>query len=311
MPARLLRQLATIGVAAATVVGCSRIEPSSDGAAVSTIASDPTTSSSAPATSASTTTSVVEATVPTTLDTTTTVPTAAAGVQVLVPEIVNRYPHDPLAFTQGLEFHDDALIEGVGEYGNSARRIVDPVTGTVTAEVKLPLEQFGNGITVSNDRLVQLTWKAGRAIVADPTTLEATGQFDFDGEGWGICAEADRLVMSDGSSRLTVRDPASFEATGSIDVTYDGQPVSNLNELECVDGVIWANRWLTSEILQIDPSTGAVTAIVDAQSLIPTDQTLGQEDVLNGIAYRASSSTFFVTGKRWNTMYEVRFVPAG
>ncbi len=306
-----MARLASVLALSVMVVSCSRIDPSSSAADPSLPASSTSTTTAA---SAQSTTTVVEVTTgddttPTSLEVTTTL-AAPIGVEVLEPEIVNTFPHDPLAFTQGLEFHGDLLVESIGEYGRSARRIVDPTTGAITAEVALPLEQFGNGLTISNDRLIQLTWKAGRAIIADPATLETIGQFDLEGEGWGICAEDDRIITSNGSNRLTFRDPVTFVPIGTIDVTFDGQAVSNLNELECVDGLLWANRWLTTEILRIDPATGAVTGIVDARSLVPADQTLGQEDVLNGIAFRANTDTFFVTGKRWNTLYEVRFVPA-
>ncbi len=315
-----IRRLVVVPLAAALITGCSRLESPTNAAdtATTAVVAPPTSVPGSTSVPESTTTSiedpattVVEATTSTSVAVATTETTAAAGVQVLQPEIVNRFPHDPLAFTQGLEFDGDSLLEGLGEFGNSSRRTVDPATGAVLTEVKLPIEQFGNGLTVSDGRLIQLTWQSGRAIIADPSTLEATGQFAFEGEGWGICAEADRLVMSNGSSRLTFRDPVTFAEVGTVDVRYDDSPVSNLNELECVDGTVWANRWLTSEILQIDPVSGAVTSIVDASSLIPTDQSLGQEDVLNGIAYRSSTDTFFVTGKHWNTLYEVRFVPAG
>lgn len=309
---------AAMALASLLAASCSQLE-SSEGAAsiptsteqfmTTTSLPEPSTpDESAPDESGSNTTVL---TMPSTSEATTTTTEAPAGIAALVPEIVATHPHDPLAFTQGLEFHQGALIESLGEYGRSSRRIVDPGTGSVSSEVSLPLEQFGQGLTVIDDRLIQLTWRSGRAIVSDPSTLEATDQFSFEGEGWGLCAQPDRLVMSNGSSTLTFRDPVSFEPIGTVEVTLNGDPVSNLNELECVDGQVWANVWLTNQILQIDPSTGAVTATVDASSLVPTDQALGREDVLNGIAFDPDSSNFWVTGKRWATMYEVRFVPTG
>lgn len=322
------RFLTLVAASAVLSAACSRIEPSTNADSETTDMSPSTTSTATESTAtestdtdASTsttipddqpTTTVVEATVPTSESTTTTTTEPAPdGPIALVPEVLNTYPHDPLAFTQGLVFHDGKLIEGVGEYGRSSRRIVDSTTGVVALEAPLPLDLFGNGLAVSDDRLIQLTWQSGRAIVADPDTLEATGQFTFDGEGWGLCAEEDRLIMSNGTSTLTFRDPTTFEITGTVDVTLDGQTLRNINELECVDGMVWANVWLTSIIVQIDPDSGEIVAIVDAESLIPADQALGREDVLNGIAFDAARSTYFVTGKRWNTLYEVRFVPAG
>ena len=308
-----------LGLLAASVAlaSCSRIETSETSEIEPTTSSSVTettntTDTATSATEASTT--IVATAEPTTTETSVDPPVdsppAAAGLAALVPEVVNTFPHDPLAFTQGLEFHRGMLIEGVGEYGRSERRIVDVTTGAVTVEAALPLEQFGNGLTVSDERLIQITWRDGRAIIADPNTLEATGQFAYDGEGWGICSDTERLIMSNGTSSLTFRDPASFEPTGSVEVTLGGQPLLKLNELECVDGTVWANIWLSTDIVQIDPSTGEVLAVVDARSLVPSDQALGREDVLNGIAYNRDSATFFVTGKRWNTLYEVRFVPA-
>jgi glutaminyl-peptide cyclotransferase len=269
----------------------------------------------APTTTSSPTT-LVEAPAPTERPTTTTTATTVAvapdGAPVsLVPEVVNRFPHDDTAFTQGLERRGALLIEGLGEYGASSRRLVDPATGRVTAEAPLPPQVFGNGVTVVGDRLIQLTWQSGTAFVASADTLEELDRFDYEGEGWGLCALPDRLAMSDGSSRLTFRDRETFAETGQITVTLDGRPLERLNELECVDGSVWANVWLTTSIVQIDPTTGIVTAVVDAASLVPTDQPLAPDDVLNGIAHNAEAGTFFVTGKRWNVLYEVRFVPAG
>lgn len=314
---------ATLALVALLTTSCSQIDSRSE-ATESSISLDDIVTTTSPENSSpensaapesvepeTTSPSTTVLSVPETSQSTTTAIEAPAGIASLVPEIVATHPHDPLAFTQGLEFHNGALIESLGEYGRSSRRIVDPSTGAVSSEVALPLEQFGQGLTVVDDRLIQLTWRSGRAIVSDPSTLEATDQYNFEGEGWGLCAQPTRLVMSNGSSTLTFRDPVSFEPTGSVEVTINGEPISNLNELECVDGQVWANVWLTNQILQIDPSTGVVTATVDASSLVPTDQTLGREDVLNGIAFNPDSSTFWVTGKRWATVYEVRFVPAG
>jgi glutaminyl-peptide cyclotransferase len=228
----------------------------------------------------------------------------------LVPEIVNRFPHDPTAFTQGLELVGANLLESLGEYGRSERRLVDPATGSVVRAFALPPDLFGDGITVADGTVIQLTWREGTAYRADPATLEPAGAFTYEGEGWGLCAEPDRLVMSNGTDELVFRDLQSFEPIGSVRVTLDGESVEQLNELECVDGMVWANVWLSSDILQIDPASGAVRAVVDASSLLPPNPG-SPEDVLNGIAFDTDTGTFFVTGKRWATLYEVRFVAAG
>ncbi len=300
--------LGALALTALLVASCSRISPSESAPTVVTLAT-----TAAPTTTSSPTT-LVEAPNPTepTTATTTTVTTApGATPERLVPEVVNRVPHDDTAFTQGLERRNDWLIEGLGEYGASSRRLVDPATGRVMAEEPLPPQFFGNGLTVVGDRLIQLTWQSGTAFVASADTLEELDRLDYEGQGWGLCALPDRLAMSDGSSRLTFRDRETFAETGQVTVTLDGRPLERLNELECVDGSVWANVWLTTTIVRIDPATGVVTALVDAASLVPADQPLAPDDVLNGIAHNADTDTFWVTGKRWNVLYEVRFVPAG
>lgn len=230
------------------------------------------------------------------------------GVAQLVPEVVGTTPHDPAAFTQGLEYHEGVLLESTGLYGQSDRRRVDPGTGEVLASVELPPEHFGEGLTVVGDRLVQLTWQEGVAHVADPATLESSEVRPLAGEGWGVCHDGERLFLSDGSPSLHVLDPDTLEVTGELPVTLDGIPVDLLNELECADGLVWANRWLLTEIVAIDPDTGEVRAVVDASSLVPPG--LGQDAVLNGIARNPDSDTFWLTGKLWPVLYEVRLVQA-
>lgn len=233
-------------------------------------------------------------------------PDAPSTVPVVVPTIVERYPHDSAAFTQGLEFSDGVLLESLGLIGESARRQVQPTTGEVIGSARLDGDQFGAGLTVVDDRIIQLTWQQGVAVVADLVTLIELGRFTYEGEGWGLCELDDgRLVMSNGSGLLTFRDPDTFDVVGELAVTRDGEPVANLNELECVGSSVYANVWLENDILQIDVTSGAVTRVIDASALVPGD--VAPDDVLNGIAYRAESDTFFVTGKRWTVMYEVTF----
>lgn len=233
-------------------------------------------------------------------------PDPTSTVPVVVPTIVERYPHDSAAFTQGLEFGDGLLIESLGLVGESSRRQVQATTGEVVGSARLDADQFGAGLTVIDTRIIQLTWQQGVAVVADLITLIELGRFTYEGEGWGICGLDDgRLVMSNGSGLLTFRDPETFEVDGELEVTRDGGTVTNLNELECVGSSIYANVWLENDILEIDVATGQVIRVIDASALVPGD--VAPDDVLNGIAFRAETDTFFVTGKRWTVMYEVTF----
>ncbi len=231
-------------------------------------------------------------------------PPPDAGLPVVEPVILERFPHDGTAFTQGLEFADGVLIESLGLLGESSRRRVVPTTGEVTASARLNDDLFAAGLTVIGSQVVQLTWQQGVAVVSDLTTMIELSRFAYSGEGWGLCELDDgRLAMSNGSGFLTFRDATTFEVVGEVEVTIDGEPATNLNELECVGGSIYANVWLENNILEIDGATGGVQRIIDASALVPGD--VGPDDVLNGIAYRAETDTFFLTGKRWTVMYEV------
>ena len=223
-------------------------------------------------------------------------------------EVLETYPHDTQAFTQGLELDDGLLYEGTGLEGWSELRAGPYETGELIRRVALPGQVFGEGITVVGDRVWQLTWQNGIAYQWDKTTFAPTGQAEYEGEGWGLCYDGTRLVMSDGSNELTFRDPETFEATGSVAVTLDGSPLAMLNELECVDDRVWANVWQTDEIVRIDPATGVVEAIVDASGLL-TEQERASADVLNGIA-AVDDGTFLITGKWWPHLFLVRFVPS-
>ena len=228
-------------------------------------------------------------------------------------EILERRPHDPAAFTQGLEMADGVLYESTGLYGLSSLRQVDPATGSVTAETAVDEDLFGEGLTVVDDRIVQLTWKAGRALVYDRTTLELVGEFGYEGEGWGLCQSGGELIMSDGSDRLARRDPESFDLIGAVTVASPGLAVDRLNELECVNGQVIANVWLTSELLVIDLANGQVKAVIDARPLVDDAAAAAGPnaiDVLNGVA-TLGDGTFLMTGKLWPHMYRVRLVEAG
>ena len=256
-------------------------------------------------------------TVPATAAAPTTVPVRpAAEASVLsgrpVISILRALPHDQEAFTQGLALHDGLFYESTGLYGESTVRIIAPDTGEVLSYRALEDGYFGEGLEVVGNRVVQLTWREGTAFVWDAETLAPLGRYTYEGEGWGLCAFEDRFVMSDGSSSLTVRDLDTFEVIGGeIPVRLaDGEPVERLNELECVGSLVYANVWLTEEILAIDAVSGLVEAVVDASALLDELPPGGLADdpgnVLNGIAYDPDRGVFYLAGKRWPNIFEVR-----
>lgn len=228
-------------------------------------------------------------------------------VRRLKAEVVSERPHDPMAFTQGLEMRDGLLYESTGGHGTSTVRGVDPETGAVVLSRELPEALFGEGLTIVENRLVQLTWRSGEALLWNVDTLERERSFRYDGEGWGLCFDGRRLVMSDGSDVLTLRDPDTFDVLGRVRVTLDGRAVSYLNELECVDGAVWANIWQADEIVRIDPFSGRVDTVVDASGLLSAEERSGA-GVLNGIARDPESGNWLLTGKLWPTLFETRFV---
>ena len=225
-------------------------------------------------------------------------------------EVLRALPHDSTAYTQGFLLHDGDFFESTGQYGTSTVRRVDPETGRVLASRSLSDDLFGEGLARVGDRLVQLSWKEGKAFVYALPELDSVGAFEYDGEGWGLCHDGSALYMSDGSNTLTIRDPETFEVTGSLSVTRDGFSVRSLNELECVGDRIWANIYLTDRIVEIDKATGNVVGELDAHSLsLATQKQADAGAVLNGIAYDPDNGTFFLTGKLWSAVYEVRLSP--
>lgn len=234
---------------------------------------------------------------------------AEPPVERLRAEVVRTLPHDRDAFTQGLVVADGALYESLGRYGESRVRRIDLATGDVRTEAWLASTLFGEGLTRVGGRLIQLTWREGRALLWTLPELRAAGERAYQGEGWGLAFDGRRLVMSDGSDRLTFRDPDTFAPLGSVTVTLEGRPVTALNALEWANGAVWANVWGREEVLRIDPAGGRVTAVADASHLLSEEDRAGV-DVLNGIAYDPSSGHFWLTGKLWPLLYEVRLVPA-
>ncbi len=226
-------------------------------------------------------------------------------VERLTVDVLERLPHDPEAFTEGLVLVDGALYESTGLQGRSSVRRVDPATGAVLQRHDLPPTVFGEGLAAHDGRLVVLTWTSGVAYDLDRATLRPRSQFRYDGEGWGLCSTGRELIQGDGSNRLTRRDPVTFAVLGTIEVLEAGRPVERLNELECVGTDIYANVWLSTDVVRIDAASGRVTARIDASALQPAGG--GPDDVLNGIAHDPRDGTFLLTGKRWDTLYRVRF----
>jgi glutaminyl-peptide cyclotransferase len=230
----------------------------------------------------------------------------AQGFEQLVPEIVSVRKHDSSAFTQGLLFWEGVLYESTGLRGESSLRRVDPATGKVLEQRDVPEAYFAEGLALVEDSLVQLTWQEGTAFVYDVDTLEQTGTFSYDGEGWGLCYDGSQLYLSDGSDTLFLRDPETFEVQGELTVTVGGQGVPLLNELECVGEYVYANVWKTDLILKIEKDTGFVEAVINAAGLL-TPGERAQADVLNGIAYDPDRDVFYITGKLWPKLFEVKF----
>ena len=235
-------------------------------------------------------------------------PAQAASATKLRLKVVRTFPHDPRAFTQGLFFFEGKFYESTGLYGRSSLRRVDPDSGVVERGVDLPADLFGEGVTRVGGRLVQLTWQNGRALVWNLATRRMDRVFAYQGVGWGLCFDGRHLIASDGSDRLALRDPESFARVGEIAVRRAGQPLRNLNELECVEGIVYANVWQDSHIARIDARTGEVTGWIDASGLLSPDEARGA-DVLNGIAYLPASGHLAVTGKLWPRIFEVEIVP--
>jgi len=221
-------------------------------------------------------------------------------------QIANIYPHDSNAFTQGLILLDGKLLESTGQEGTSSLRLVELETGKIRKKVDIPIPYFAEGLTVLNGKVYQLTWQHGLGFIYDLQTFEKVGQFNYDGEGWGLTTDGQSLILSDGTSRLRFIDPSSFRLTRTISVTDYKTPVAELNELEFVKGEIYANIWHDNRIAVIDPQTGHVKAWIDLTGLIPENELSDPEAVLNGIAYDQANDKLFVTGKLWPRLFEIR-----
>ena len=222
--------------------------------------------------------------------------------------VIRSYPHDRNAYTQGLFWHDGYLYEGTGREGKSVLRKTDPVTGNVLQEKKLDDRYFGEGIVLLDGKIYQLTWQHNRGFVYDADTFEQAGEFGYAGEGWGLATDGQRLYMSDGTEKIREIFPDGFRQERTFGVYTDAGAVRYLNELEWIDGELWANVFMTDEIVRIDPKTGAVTGIVDLSGLLPAAERDADTDVLNGIAWDAEGRRLFVTGKNWSRVFEIALV---
>ena len=245
-----------------------------------------------------------------------TAPTVTNSTQAAISDpapvvgyrIVNTYPHDPRAFTQGLFFVDGILYEGTGLRGRSSLRKVELQTGNILLARQLPARFFGEGITSYGNRIIQLTWRARVGFVYDRQTFQLLDRFNYPTEGWGITHDGNSLIMSDGTSTLYLLDPQTFKEVGRIEVHDMDGPVSRLNELEYVRGEIYANVWRTDRIARISPQTGAVVGWIELEGLLSPEDHTRQVDVLNGIAYDAKNDRLFVTGKLWPKLFEIELV---
>ena len=237
-------------------------------------------------------------------------PAPAPAVTVATPEVrlmlevVATYPHDPAAFTQGLLWHSGKLYESTGMYGTSSLREVELATGRIVRRVDLAPAEFAEGLALAGDHLFQLSYQGERGWVWDLETFTRVREFGYRGEGWGLTFDGSELIQSDGSSRLTFRSPADFSVRRELAVMRAGRPQFYLNELEWVNGELWANVWQSDEILRIDPRTGRVTGSVDASQLLSPEERR-RTDVLNGIAWDSERGLFLLTGKYWPKLFAV------
>ena len=230
-------------------------------------------------------------------------------IPVYTYRMVASYPHDRMAFTQGLVVEDTVLYEGTGLYGRSTLRRVELETGGILMVRALPANIFGEGITIHRDRIVQLTWQSNVGFVYSKDNFVLLQEFHYPTEGGGITHDGNRLIMSDGTSTLRFLNPETFEEIGEVEVLDDQGPVMNLNELEYVRGEIYANVWRTSRIARIDPQTGKVIGWIELKGILGSEDQSELISDLNGIAYDAKNDRLFVTGKLWPKLFEIKLIP--
>lgn len=224
--------------------------------------------------------------------------------------VVNTFPHDIKAYTQGLEYEDGFLYESTGLKGKSSLRKVELTTGRVLKKIDLPATLFGEGLTIVGNKIIQLTWQEGIGIVYDKTTFEKETEFNYQAsrEGWGITFDGERLIKSDGTNRLYFLDKDNYQEQGFIEVYSDKGPLDQLNELEYINGKVYANIYMTDKIAIIDPLSGMVEGEINLIGLLPQSHHTPETDWLNGIAYDKGSDRLFVTGKNWDTLFEIKIL---
>jgi glutaminyl-peptide cyclotransferase len=223
---------------------------------------------------------------------------------IWIAEIASSLPHQSTSFTQGLEFNSGILYEGTGQKGASFVAQVDLKSGNILKKMELGGNYFGEGISILGDKLYQITWQEQTCFIYDKKSLELIKDVRYSGEGWGLCNDGSSLIMSDGTERLTYRDPETFEIVKTIEVYDDKGPITKLNELEYIDGLIYANIWMTSSVAVIQPENGKVIAIIDGAALVKEGRNGG--DVMNGIAHNSETGKIYMTGKNWTKLFEVR-----
>lgn len=224
-------------------------------------------------------------------------------------EILATLPHDPTCYTQGLVIADGIFYESCGLYSQSSLRKVDPISGDVQAEAELAATFFAEGLVLLEGKLYQLTWKENTGFVYDANTLELLRTFNYQTQGWGLTTDGSALILSDGSNTLYWMDPGTLHVVRQVNVSYQGQPLEYLNELEYINGKIFANIYLTDTIVAINPEDGSIVSLIDLTGLRPEQNREMQGEVLNGIAYDAINDKLYLTGKNWPSLYEIRLVP--
>ncbi len=232
-------------------------------------------------------------------------------VPVYTYKVINAYPHDRSAFTQGLVFEDGVLYEGTGLYGYSTLRRVKLETGEILQIRELPPQFFGEGLTIYGNKIIQLTWRSHIGFVYDKYSFKLLKKFNYPDEGWGITYDGKHLIMSDGTSTLHFLDPETFEEINQIEVSANKIPITRINELEYIQGEIYANIWQTERIARIDPLTGQVIGWIDLKGILSPEDHSETVDVLNGIAYDAKNNRLFVTGKFWPKIFEIELTGQG
>lgn len=225
-------------------------------------------------------------------------------------EVVNEFPHDPQAFTQGLEYENGILYESTGQTGRSTLRRVNYQTGEVLQRISMANDQFGEGLTVVGDRIIQLTWLNGIGLVYNKNTFQKTGEFSYgeSKEGWGICFDGERLIKSDGTNRLYFLNKDTYAEEGFVEVFNHRGAVDQLNELEYIDGKVFANVYQQDIIVIIDPNTGVIEGEINLIGIYPEKESMAYDNELNGIAYDRANDRLFVTGKNWSKLFEIKLV---